>query len=164
MPTESRTLPDPDLAGRSLPAAFRAAVDAARRAWVPARLGDTFALSPAPPEVPGWRATWWSRSSATAGTWPWRPANPSRWPTTWRKRPWPLLLHTAGGFDLSHLACDGLEFESADRFGEQVTAAGGAEAWKAMLDADPRQWAERVRITRQLVTAMLLSVRDKPRL
>ncbi len=52
------------------------------------------------------------------------------------------------------MACDGLEFESTDRFAEEVAAAGGAEAWKALLDEDPRQWAHRVEGARQQVTAM----------
>jgi hypothetical protein len=74
---------------------------------------------------------------------------------------WPLLLVIAGGFDLGYLACDGLEFESADRFAEEVAASGGAQAWKALMDADPQQWAERMQMTRQQVTAMFRSTREQ---
>lgn len=75
---------------------------------------------------------------------------------------WPLLLQATGDFDLGYVACDGLTFESTDRFAEQVATAGGAEAWKALLDADPRQWAYRVDGARQQVTAMLISTRKQP--
>ena len=47
--------------------------------------------------------------------------------------------------ELQNRATEGLEFETADRYGDQVAAAGGVEAWKARLDADPRRWAERTR-------------------
>ena len=75
---------------------------------------------------------------------------------------WPLLLRATGGFDLGYVACDRLEFESTDRFAEEVAAAGGAKAWKALLDEDPRQWAHRVEGARQQITAMLISTRKQP--
>jgi hypothetical protein len=76
---------------------------------------------------------------------------------------WPLLLLATGGFDTGYVACDGLEFESADRFADQVAAAGGVEAWKTRLDGDPRRWADRVGLVRQQLAAMRSSLhRQRP--
>ena len=66
---------------------------------------------------------------------------------------WPLFLQRQGGFTLGYLATEGLEFETADRYGDQVAAAGGVEAWMARLDADPRRWAERLDVARVEVAA-----------
>lgn len=68
---------------------------------------------------------------------------------------WPLCLLRAGGFSLGHLATEGLEFETADRHGEEVARAGGAEQWKNRLDADPRRWVERLDLARVEVEAMV---------
>ena len=66
---------------------------------------------------------------------------------------WPLFLQQRGGFTLGYRATEGLEFETADRYGDQVGAAGGVEAWKAHLDADPRRWVERLDVARAEVAA-----------
>jgi hypothetical protein len=61
---------------------------------------------------------------------------------------WPLFLQRAGGFDVGYLATEGLEFETADRFADQIAAAGGLERWIAQLDASPQQWALRLDLAR----------------
>jgi hypothetical protein len=66
---------------------------------------------------------------------------------------WPLFLQRRGGFTLGYRATEGLEFETADRYGDQVAAAGGVEAWKARLDADPRRWVQRLDVARAEVAA-----------
>lgn len=66
---------------------------------------------------------------------------------------WPLFLQRAGEFSLGYRATDGLEFETADRFGDEVTAAGGLERWLARIDADPRQWEFRLELARVEVAA-----------
>jgi hypothetical protein len=66
---------------------------------------------------------------------------------------WPLFLQRRGGFTLGYHAAEGLEFETADRYGDQVVVAGGIEAWMARLDADPRRWAERLDVARVEVAA-----------
>jgi hypothetical protein len=68
---------------------------------------------------------------------------------------WPLFLQRAGGFTFNYVATEGLEFETADRFGDQVAAAGGLEQWIAQIDADPRQWAIRLELARVEVEALL---------
>jgi hypothetical protein len=66
---------------------------------------------------------------------------------------WPLFLQRRGGFTLGYRAAEGLEFETADRYGDQVAAAGGLEAWMAQLDANPQRWAERLDVARAEVAA-----------
>jgi hypothetical protein len=66
---------------------------------------------------------------------------------------WPLFLQRHGGFTLGYCVTEGLEFETADRYGDQVAAAGGVHAWMAQLDADPQRWAERLEVARAEVTA-----------
>jgi hypothetical protein len=68
---------------------------------------------------------------------------------------WPLFLQRAGGFTIGYSATEGLEFETADRYGDQVAAAGGVGAWIARLDADPQRWVERLEIARLEVAASL---------
>jgi diadenosine tetraphosphatase ApaH/serine/threonine PP2A family protein phosphatase len=59
---------------------------------------------------------------------------------------WPLLLRRLGGFRLGHLATEGLEYETADRFADEVAAAGGRDAWLAQIDADPCEWTLRTEL------------------
>ncbi|HJZ46467.1 MAG TPA: hypothetical protein VKE41_04850 [Roseiflexaceae bacterium] len=66
---------------------------------------------------------------------------------------WPLFLQRQGGFTLGYRAIEGLEFETADRYGDQIAAAGGLDAWMRRLDADPRRWAERLDVARVEVAA-----------
>jgi hypothetical protein len=66
---------------------------------------------------------------------------------------WPLFLQRRGGFSIGYCATEGLEFETADRYGDQVAAAGGLEAWMAQLDADPQRWIERLDVARVEVAA-----------
>jgi hypothetical protein len=59
---------------------------------------------------------------------------------------WPLLLMAHDSFRVSYRACEGLEFETADRFGPEIEATGGHEAWEAQMSADPARWAFRLRV------------------
>jgi hypothetical protein len=61
---------------------------------------------------------------------------------------WPLFLSRAGGFTLGYLAIEGLEFETADRYADQIAAAGGLAQWIAQIDANPQQWAFRLELAR----------------
>jgi hypothetical protein len=67
---------------------------------------------------------------------------------------WPLFAARAG-LTLGYIATEGLEFETADRYADQVAAAGGLSAWMAQIDADPRRWIERLEIARIEVAAAL---------
>jgi len=59
---------------------------------------------------------------------------------------WPLLLMAQDSFRVSYRACEGLEFETADRFGPEIKAAGGYEAWEAERSADPAHWTHRLKV------------------
>ena len=59
---------------------------------------------------------------------------------------WPLLLLNRNGFCVGHRACEGLEFETADRFGPEIEAAGSYGAWEAQMSADPARWAFRLKL------------------
>ncbi|HFD39549.1 MAG TPA: hypothetical protein ENJ31_06840 [Anaerolineae bacterium] len=68
---------------------------------------------------------------------------------------WPLLLLREPGFRVGYRACEGLEFETADRFGPEIEAAGGYAAWEAQISADPRQWAFRLEIAALIAQAVV---------
>jgi hypothetical protein len=68
---------------------------------------------------------------------------------------WPLFLRRAGSFSLAYLPTEGLEFETADRFADEIADAGGLDRWLARLDADPRNWAFRLELARIEVAAAL---------
>jgi hypothetical protein len=68
---------------------------------------------------------------------------------------WPLFLQRRGSFTIGYRATEGLEFETADRYADQVAAASGLEAWKNQLDADPQRWIERLDVARVEVAAAL---------
>jgi hypothetical protein len=70
----------------------------------------------------------------------------SQEPTIGIDAEWPLLLLRRDGFRVGHRLCEGLEFETADRFGPEIEAAGGYEAWEAGVSADPQQWAFRLEV------------------
>lgn len=73
---------------------------------------------------------------------------------------WPLYILRAGGFSQGHIATEGLEFETADRFDDEVARAGGRAEWQAQLDADPRQWAHRLNLARIEIEGMLPYIQD----
>lgn len=66
---------------------------------------------------------------------------------------WPLFLQRTGLYAIGAVETEGLEYETADRFPEEVAAAGGVDAWKARIDANPREWAMRLEIARLEVEA-----------
>jgi hypothetical protein len=68
---------------------------------------------------------------------------------------WPLFLLHAGTFELAYLATEGMEFETPDRFGDQVAELGSVQAWVDRLDCDVREWALRLEVARCEVAAMV---------
>lgn len=64
---------------------------------------------------------------------------------------WPILLRRAGGFVCEHLPTEGLEFETGDRFPEEVAAAGGLAAWNAARDRDAGRWVSRTRLAGDII-------------
>lgn len=72
---------------------------------------------------------------------------------------WPMLLLQAEdapgpALRLGYRACEGLEFETADRFGPEIEAAGGYAAWLARMEADPRRWAFRLQVAHLIAEAV----------
>jgi len=70
----------------------------------------------------------------------------SQEPTIGIDAEWPLLLLGRDGWTVGFRACEGLEFETADRFGAEIEAAGSYDAWEAEMSADPARWAYRLRV------------------
>jgi len=57
---------------------------------------------------------------------------------------WPLIARAAPGLRCAYLPCEGLEYETADRYGDQIAAAGGIAAWHARQNTDIAQWRQRI--------------------
>lgn len=68
---------------------------------------------------------------------------------------WPLLLLRRDGYRVGYRACEGLAFETADRFGPEIEAAGGYGAWEAQMSADPGRWAFRLRVAQLIAEAVV---------
>ena len=79
----------------------------------------------------------------------------SREPTVGIDAEWPLLLLGQGGFAVGVRACEGLEFETADRFGAEIEAAGGYDAWESEMSADPARWSFRLRVALLIAEAVV---------
>jgi hypothetical protein len=56
---------------------------------------------------------------------------------------------------VGHRACEGLEFETADRFGPEIEAAGGYDAWQAQISAQPQRWAFRLEVALLIAQAAI---------
>ncbi len=68
---------------------------------------------------------------------------------------WPLELRRLGSYSLGYLETEGLEYETADRYAQDVARMGGIDAWRAYLDADPVRWVHRMRLALEEVEAVL---------
>ena len=68
---------------------------------------------------------------------------------------WPLFLARAGNFTLGYHATEGMEFETPDRYLDQVAELGSVAAWIQRLDNDVHEWVLRLEIARSEVAAML---------
>lgn len=66
---------------------------------------------------------------------------------------WPLLLLRHEGLRLGYRPCEGLEFETADRYGHEIEAAGSYQAWEDQMASDPRRWVSRIEIALQIAAA-----------
>jgi hypothetical protein len=79
----------------------------------------------------------------------------SQEPTVGIDAEWPLLLLGQEGFSVGFRACEGLEFETADRFATEIEAAGGYTAWEAEMSADPGRWVYRMRLALLIAEAIV---------
>lgn len=68
---------------------------------------------------------------------------------------WPLLLRQTEGMRWDQVLTEGLEFETGDRYPEEVAQAGGLAAWNAALDRDAARWTFRTRLAGDIVAAAL---------
>jgi hypothetical protein len=75
---------------------------------------------------------------------------------------WPLLLLSKDSYSVGFCACDGLEFETADRFGPEIEAAGGYEAWEAQISADPERWVFRMELALMIAETVVRFARNEP--
>ena len=63
---------------------------------------------------------------------------------------WPLLLQRAPGIKVGYRACEGLEFETPDRYRPEIESAGGLAAWTEAMNASPKRWAHRLRMAAEI--------------
>jgi hypothetical protein len=75
---------------------------------------------------------------------------------------WPLLLLERGGFRVGHRRCEGLEFETADRFVPEIEAAGGYRAWEAQISTEPERWVFRLQVALLIAEAAVRYGRHDP--
>lgn len=68
---------------------------------------------------------------------------------------WPLFIRKREDFTSGYSETEGLEFETLDRYGDEIAALGGADAWIARVDADPHAWTLRLDLARAEVAAAL---------
>ncbi len=67
---------------------------------------------------------------------------------------WTLLMHR-GGFRVDYVEVDGLEWESADHFLDEVADEVAQRRAAEAYDADPKHWARRVEIAMEIVQSGL---------
>ena len=68
---------------------------------------------------------------------------------------WPLFIQQTSDLSLGYIACEGLEFETPDRYARQVAESGGLEAWMQQIDSDPAQWERRLELARIEVASVV---------
>lgn len=76
-------------------------------------------------------------------------------PTVGVDAEWPLLILGQGGFVTGERLCEGLEFETADRYEAEIEACGGYPAWEAQMSSDANQWVFRLRVALAIAQAAL---------
>lgn len=67
---------------------------------------------------------------------------------------WPLYLKSLGGYTLGYLATEGMEFETQDRYPQEVADAGGLDAWIEQIDSDLDIWRHRLSYIPMYIQAM----------
>lgn len=81
-------------------------------------------------------------------------ALPSPEPTIGNDCAWPLYLARVPELVIGYAATEGLEWETPDRFGDEIAAAGGLDVWLMHHDADPQRWELRVRLALHEIAAI----------
>ncbi len=75
-------------------------------------------------------------------------------PTNATDLEWPALVYRAAPECVASLACEGLEFETADRYEAEIAAAGGLTAWMDQVYDTTEIWRERLRLSADSVAAL----------
>lgn len=75
-------------------------------------------------------------------------------PTNATDLEWPALIHRADPRRLGALAVDGLAFETASFYPDEVAAAGGESAWVTARYERPEVWLARLRLATDSVAAL----------
>lgn len=63
---------------------------------------------------------------------------------------WPLIARDTPGLRCAYLPTEGLEYETADRYGPEIAAAGGEAAWVAAGERDVARWRFRLGYVQQV--------------
>jgi hypothetical protein len=66
-------------------------------------------------------------------------------------------------FAVGYRACEGLEFETADRFAPEIAAAGSYHAWEEGISAEPERWVFRLQVALMIAEATVRYGRDGAR-
>ena len=74
---------------------------------------------------------------------------------------WTMYVQQNTAWSIGYIEADGLEFETADRFADEVSAIGYA-AWLARLENDPHEWAFRFDLARVEIEALLPYIKHQP--
>lgn len=78
----------------------------------------------------------------------------SKVPTASTDTEWPALVYRADPPRLGFLACEGLEFETADQYGPEIAEAGGLAQWIDYAYDTPESWRVRLQLATDSVAAI----------
>ncbi len=67
-------------------------------------------------------------------------------PTIGNDGAWPLALARDPALVIGYAATEGLEWETPDRYADEIAAVGGLDAWLAHFDHDLDHWATRLKL------------------
>lgn len=67
-------------------------------------------------------------------------------PTIGNDCAWPLYLARLPDLIIGYAATEGLEWETPDRYADEIAMMGGLDAWSADFDSKTEHWAQRMRI------------------
>lgn len=81
-------------------------------------------------------------------------ALPTPEPTIGNDCAWPLYLARVPELVIGYAATEGLEWETPDRYGDEINAAGGLDNWLALYDAEPQRWEFRVQLALHEIAAI----------
>ncbi len=67
---------------------------------------------------------------------------------------WPLYLARFEQLNIGYVMTEGLEWETPDRYIDEIVAAGGLDSWIANYDIDPQHWEFRLQLALHEVAAV----------